>query len=57
MIKFFKMIQEHEMFAMVRIGPFVQAEWNHGFVRLVCFTSHTIDFCLVSLQKDLSPSN
>ncbi|PNT68547.1 beta-galactosidase 11 [Brachypodium distachyon] len=30
MIKFFKLVQEHEMFAMVRIGPFVQAEWNHG---------------------------
>ncbi|XBI09808.1 hypothetical protein VPH35_137276 [Triticum aestivum] len=30
MIKFFKLIQEHEMYAMVRIGPFVQAEWNHG---------------------------
>ena len=43
MIKFFKLIQEHEMFAMVRIGPFVQAEWNHGFVRLVCFTSHRLD--------------
>lgn len=38
MIKFFKLIQEHEMYAMVRIGPFVQAEWNHGFVRL--FASH-----------------
>jgi hypothetical protein len=32
MIKFFKMIQEHDMYAIVRIGPFIQAEWNHGFV-------------------------
>ena len=48
MVKFFKLIQEHEMFAMVRIGPFVQAEWNHGFVRLVYFTSHRVSssiFC------------
>ncbi|KAF8753081.1 hypothetical protein HU200_011735 [Digitaria exilis] len=30
MIKFFKLIQEHDMYAVVRIGPFVQAEWNHG---------------------------
>ncbi|EEE69115.1 hypothetical protein OsJ_28192 [Oryza sativa Japonica Group] len=30
LIKFFKLIQEKEMYAIVRIGPFVQAEWNHG---------------------------
>ncbi|KAK3124088.1 hypothetical protein QOZ80_8AG0640270 [Eleusine coracana subsp. coracana] len=29
-IKFFKLIQDNDMYAMVRIGPFVQAEWNHG---------------------------
>ncbi|KAL6855899.1 hypothetical protein ACP4OV_018701 [Aristida adscensionis] len=29
-IKFFKLIQENDMYAMVRIGPFIQAEWNHG---------------------------
>ena len=33
LIKFIKMIQEHDMYAIVRIGPFIQAEWNHGFVR------------------------
>lgn len=32
LVKFFKLIQEQEMYAIVRIGPFVQAEWNHGFV-------------------------
>uniref|UniRef100_A0A0A8YH38 Beta-galactosidase n=1 Tax=Arundo donax TaxID=35708 RepID=A0A0A8YH38_ARUDO len=30
MIKFLKMVQEHDMYAIVRIGPFIQAEWNHG---------------------------
>lgn len=30
MVKFFKLIQEHDMYAVVRIGPFIQAEWNHG---------------------------
>uniref|UniRef100_A0A0D9XAK8 Beta-galactosidase n=1 Tax=Leersia perrieri TaxID=77586 RepID=A0A0D9XAK8_9ORYZ len=30
LVKFFKLIQEKDMYAIVRIGPFVQAEWNHG---------------------------
>ncbi|ONM23189.1 Beta-galactosidase 11 [Zea mays] len=30
LIKYLKMIQEHDMYAIVRIGPFIQAEWNHG---------------------------
>ncbi|XP_062196438.1 beta-galactosidase 11-like [Phragmites australis] len=30
LVKFFKLIQEQELYAMVRIGPFIQAEWNHG---------------------------
>jgi len=34
MVKFFKMIQDNDMYAVVRIGPFIQAEWNHGFVRV-----------------------
>jgi hypothetical protein len=32
LIKYLKMIQEHDMYAIVRIGPFIQAEWNHGSV-------------------------
>uniref|UniRef100_K3ZQT2 Beta-galactosidase n=1 Tax=Setaria italica TaxID=4555 RepID=K3ZQT2_SETIT len=30
LIKYIKMIQDHGMYAIVRIGPFIQAEWNHG---------------------------
>ncbi|KAG8048213.1 hypothetical protein GUJ93_ZPchr0008g12393 [Zizania palustris] len=30
LVKFVKLIQEKEMYAVIRIGPFVQAEWNHG---------------------------
>ncbi|KAE8669943.1 Beta-galactosidase 11 [Hibiscus syriacus] len=30
LIKFIKLIHKHKMFAIVRFGPFVQAEWNHG---------------------------
>ncbi|KAF7060272.1 hypothetical protein CFC21_067067 [Triticum aestivum] len=30
MIKFLKLIQSFGMYAIVRIGPFIQGEWNHG---------------------------
>jgi beta-galactosidase GanA len=29
-VKFLKLIQDKGMYAMVRIGPFIQAEWDHG---------------------------
>jgi beta-galactosidase GanA len=29
-VKFLKLIQDNGMYAMVRIGPFIQAEWDHG---------------------------
>ncbi|CAL0326899.1 unnamed protein product [Lupinus luteus] len=30
LVKFIKLIQEKGMFATLRVGPFIQAEWNHG---------------------------
>ncbi|XVF00877.1 hypothetical protein REPUB_Repub04eG0039700 [Reevesia pubescens] len=30
LVKFIKMIAEHKMYANLRVGPFIQAEWNHG---------------------------
>ncbi|MBA0743125.1 hypothetical protein Gogos_005843 [Gossypium gossypioides] len=30
LVKFIKLIQQHKMFAMLRVGPFIQGEWNHG---------------------------
>ncbi|KAL9417542.1 hypothetical protein AB3S75_040510 [Citrus x aurantiifolia] len=30
LVKFIKMIGEHGMYASLRLGPFIQAEWNHG---------------------------
>ncbi|KAJ0077209.1 hypothetical protein Patl1_36031 [Pistacia atlantica] len=30
LVKFIKLIQEHKMYATLRVGPFIQAEWNHG---------------------------
>ena len=38
-IKYLKVIQDHDMYAVVRIGPFIQAEWNHGSVRPTNFHS------------------
>lgn len=31
LVKFIKLIQEHKMYATLRVGPFIQAEWNHGY--------------------------
>ncbi|XP_042495607.1 beta-galactosidase 11-like [Macadamia integrifolia] len=30
LVRFIKLIQENRMYAILRIGPFVQAEWNFG---------------------------
>ncbi|KAM7259720.1 hypothetical protein ACFE04_015461 [Oxalis oulophora] len=30
LVKFIKLIQEHGMYVTLRVGPFIQAEWNHG---------------------------
>ncbi|KAK8626720.1 hypothetical protein V6N13_134352 [Hibiscus sabdariffa] len=30
LVKFIKLIHKHKMYAIVRFGPFIQAEWNHG---------------------------
>ncbi|XP_015581880.2 beta-galactosidase 13-like [Ricinus communis] len=30
LVKFMKMIGEQGMYATLRLGPFIQAEWNHG---------------------------
>ncbi|KAK8964895.1 Beta-galactosidase 11 [Platanthera guangdongensis] len=30
LVKFIKLIQKEKLYATLRIGPFIQAEWNHG---------------------------
>ena len=65
LVKFFKLIQEHDMYAVVRIGPFIQAEWNHGFVVRVfsrrasfrCISSHLIFQSKVVLSNVISCSS
>lgn len=44
LVKFIKMIGEHGMYASLRLGPFIQAEWNHGYNSI--FTTF---ICLLSL--------
>ncbi|XP_059647476.1 beta-galactosidase 13-like isoform X1 [Cornus florida] len=30
LVKFVKLIGEHDMYVTLRVGPFIEAEWNHG---------------------------
>lgn len=30
LVKFIKTVAEHGMYVTLRVGPFIQAEWNHG---------------------------
>ncbi|KAM1987120.1 hypothetical protein ACFX15_034427 [Malus domestica] len=30
LVKFIRLIQENNMYVTLRVGPFIQAEWNHG---------------------------
>ncbi|XP_062002238.1 beta-galactosidase 13-like [Rosa rugosa] len=30
LVKFIKLVQKHGMYVTLRVGPFIQAEWNHG---------------------------
>ena len=34
-IKFIKLIQKKGMYVTLRVGPFIQAEWNHGYALLI----------------------
>ncbi|CAL0334194.1 unnamed protein product [Lupinus luteus] len=38
LVKFIKLIQEKGMYVTLRVGPFIQAEWNHGYT---VQTNHT----------------
>lgn len=31
LVKFIKLVQEKGMYVTLRVGPFIQAEWNHGY--------------------------
>ncbi|KAE8709245.1 Beta-galactosidase 14 isoform 2 [Hibiscus syriacus] len=30
LVKFMQLVRQHKMYAVLRVGPFIQAEWNHG---------------------------
>lgn len=39
LVKFLKLIQRHKMFVILRLGPFIQAEWNYGYHFVKLFSS------------------
>ncbi|KAM0938733.1 putative beta-galactosidase [Dioscorea sansibarensis] len=39
LVKFLKLIHSHKMFVVLRIGPFIQAEWNYGYHDVNLFSS------------------
>ncbi|QCE16912.1 beta-galactosidase [Vigna unguiculata] len=44
LVKFIKLVQEHGMFVTLRVGPFIQAEWNHGGLPYWLKEVHNITF-------------
>lgn len=34
-MKFIKLIEKNGMYVTLRLGPFIQAEWTHGYVYFV----------------------
>lgn len=32
LVKFIRLVQSKGMYVTLRVGPFIQAEWNHGYV-------------------------
>jgi len=46
LVKFLKLVQEKDMYVTLRIGPFIQAEWNHGYV-YIYIDSAKLFICLV----------
>ncbi|KAL5205953.1 hypothetical protein ABZP36_034162 [Zizania latifolia] len=51
LIRFLKVIQDYNMYAIVRIGPFIQAEWNHGLVWQIKLTKEMEKFVRFIVQK------
>jgi len=32
LVKFIRLVQSKGMYVTLRVGPFIQAEWNHGYL-------------------------
>lgn len=48
LVKYIKLIAEKGMYVTLRVGPFIQAEWNHGYWFTI---SHMLQyFCYFSLR-------
>lgn len=37
LVKFIKLIEKNGMYVTLRLGPFIQAEWTHGYVYMLCY--------------------
>lgn len=46
LVKFIKLIGENKMYVTLRVGPFIQAEWNHGYFFLLCLSLSSKILCL-----------
>lgn len=46
LVKFIKEIQAQGLYACLRIGPFIESEWNYGYVFLFCICSSSSFFSL-----------
>ncbi|CAL5402278.1 unnamed protein product [Camellia sinensis] len=44
LVKFIKMIGDQGMYAILRVGPFIQAEWNSGDVKNITFRADNEPF-------------
>lgn len=47
-VKFIKMIAENGMYATLRVGPFIQAEWNYGYDSISLSLIYIYSFCILN---------
>lgn len=54
LVQFIKEIQKQGLYVSLRIGPFIESEWNYGYVcRLILIPWHpwTIPTCITSIIR------
>jgi hypothetical protein len=58
LVRFLKAIQDEGLYAVLRIGPYVCAEWNYGYEIsrwfFLCFYFHVFIFLLILMYFSLS---
>ncbi|KAG6496747.1 hypothetical protein ZIOFF_044619 [Zingiber officinale] len=51
LVKFIKLVQSEEMYVVLRIGPFIQGEWNHGGLPYWLRENHMERYAKMIVQK------